>query len=379
VSKSIIRLSKSVVAKEEAYALGDVILNDGILGMGKYVQKFENELCSFLGNDVSICCVNTGTAALHLAVASIVSPGDEVLVQSITYLSSFQAISATGAFPVACDIEPDSITIDLQDAEKRITDKTKAIMPVHYAGNPGDLDSIYRFSEKHNLRMIEDAAHAFGTNYKGRNIGSFGDIVCFSFDGIKNITSGEGGAIVTQDTKVLQYVKDARLLGIHKDTKQRYMGLRSWEFDVTHQGYRYHMSNLFAAIGIEQLEKFPAFRESRQKLAKRYDKKLKNLSDVLTFDFNYDNVVPHIYPVRILNEKRDGLMEFLIENNVECGIHYYPNHLLSFYAKRGNSLPVTERIYRELLTLPLHPDLSLEQQDRVVRLVKKYLEERETQ
>lgn len=379
MSKSKIRLSKSVVAKEEADALCDVIFNDGMLGMGKYVQKFENELCSFLGNNVDVCCVNTGTAALHLAVASVVSPGYEVLVQSLTYLSSFQAISATGAFPVACDIEPGSITIDLQDAEKRITDKTKALMPVHYAGNPGDLDSIYRFSEKHNLRVIEDAAHAFGTYYSGRKIGSFGDVVCFSFDGIKNITSGEGGAIVTTDDEVIQYVKDARLLGIHKETDQRYKGLRSWEFDVTHQGYRYHMSNLFAAIGSEQLKKFPIFKKKRQFLSKRYFSELKEINGIKLFEINYDEVVPHIFPIRVLGSLRNNLRETLINNNVECGIHYFPNHLLSFYAKQGNYLPVTERIYRELLTLPLHPDLSLEQQDRVVRLIKKYLEERGTQ
>jgi len=370
---SLIRLSKSVVGKEEANALAEVILNDGMLGMGQYVQMFENQLKSFFDGKKEVCCVNTGTSALHLAVASVVSPGDEVLVQSLTYLSSFQAISAAGACPIPCEILPGSITIDLQDAENRITEKTKAIMPVHYAGNCGNLDEIYKFAEQHNLRVIEDAAHAFGTTYKGKKIGTFGDIICFSFDGIKNITSGEGGAIVTSDSDILQYVQDARLLGIHKDTDKRYSGLRSWEFDVTKQGYRYHMSNLFGSIGIEQLKKFSTFKQSRQKLAKRYDTNLKDLSNLILFDFNYDNIVPHIYPVRILDNNRDGLRKFLVDNNVQCGVHYYPNHLLSFYAKSGASLPITEKVYSELLTLPLHPNLKMEQQDRVLNLIKKYL------
>lgn len=373
---SLIRLSKSVVGQEEVEALSELILNDGMLGMGKYVQIFENELKSFLGNNHEVCCVNTGTSALHLAVASVVSPGDEVLVQSLTYLSCFQAISATGAMPVACDINPDNLTIDLQDAEKRITEKTKAIMPVHYAGNPGNLDNIYTFAKSHNLRIIEDSAHAFGSCYKGKRIGSFGDIVCFSFDGIKNITSGEGGAIVTSDLDVLKYTRDSRTLGIHNDTDKRYKGLRSWEFDVKHQGYRYHMSNLFAVIGIEQMKKFPAFKRSRQSLAKRYDRKLRNIAGVFTFDFNYDNVVPHIYPVRILNEKRNGLREFLIENSVQCGIHYFPNHILSFYKKSGVCFPVTEKIYSELLSLPLHPDLTRDQQNKITGLIEEYLVKR---
>lgn len=373
MQNSKIRLSKSIVAKEEAEALYDVIMNDGMLGMGKYVQKFENELCSFLGNGVDVCCVNTGTAALHLAVASIVSPGDEVLVQSLTYLSSFQAISATRAIPVACEVNPDSITIDLQDAEKRITNKTKAIMPVHYAGNPGNLESIYKFSEKHKLRVIEDAAHAFGTHYKGQKIGSFGDIVCFSFDGIKNITSGEGGAVVTKDEKIIQYIKDARLLGIHKDTEMRYKGQRSWEFDVTYQGYRYHMSNLSAAIGRAQLKKFLVFKERRQSLAKRYNEELSNVNGILTFKLDYNDIVPHIYPIRVLNGARNALRGFLINNNIECGVHYFPNHLLSFYQQPDVTLPITEELYEELLSLPLHPDLTTPQQDKIIQIIKDFI------
>ena len=166
--------------------------------MGEEVQAFERELTGFFGRQA--VCVTNGTAALHLAVQGCgVGMGDEVLVPSLTYVACFQAISATGAVPVACDVDPQSFCLDWRDAEQRITAKTKAIMPVHYAGGVGDLDSIYALAQKAELRVIEDAAHAFGSSYQKRKVGSFGDIACFSFDGIKNITSGEGGCIVTDD------------------------------------------------------------------------------------------------------------------------------------------------------------------------------------
>lgn len=369
-NKDKIRVSKSVLNNKEVKAVSRVILEDGYLGMGKEVQKFEEDLKNFLNTKRKVICVNTGTAALHLAVASVIKPGDEVLVQSITYLASFQAISGAGAVAVACEIDPKTITIDLKDAEKKVTNKTKAIMPVHYSGDPGNLDEIYKFAKKHNFRVIEDAAHAFGTIYKKKLIGSFGDIVCFSFDGIKNITSGEGGAVVTADSKVAQYVQDARLLGVHKDTERRYKGLRSWKFDVTHQGYRYHMSNLFAAIGRVQLRKFPLFKKNRQYLAKRYIKSLKNIEEIEVFEKNYDNVVSHIFPIKVMNNRRDKLIQYLSDNNIECGIHYYPNHFLSYY--KSGSLPVTEKVYNQLLTLPLHPGLTEAQQDKIINFIKKF-------
>lgn len=365
-----IRVSKSVLNNEEAKAVSRVILEDGYLGMGKEVQKFEEDLRKFLGTKRKVICLNSGTAALHLAVASITKPGDEVLVQSLTYLASFQAISGAGAVAVACEVDPKTMTIDLKDAEKRITSKTKVIMPVHYAGDPGNLNEIYKFAKNHNLRVIEDAAHALGAIYEKKLIGSFGDIICFSFDGIKNITSGEGGAVVTADSRVAQYVQDGRLLGVHKDTKKRYKGLRSWKFDVIHQGYRYHMSNLFAAIGRVQLRKFSLFKKNRQYLAKRYVKLLKNIKGIEIFEKDYDNIVPHIFPIKVMDNRRDKLLQYLNDNNIECGIHYYPNHLLSYY--RPGFLPVTERIYNQLLTLPLHPDLTEAQQDKIISFIKKF-------
>lgn len=356
--QNIIRLSKSCIGEAEKLAVMGV-LDREYLGMGAEVQKFESALTDFFGRP-AVCVVN-GTAALHLAVqACNITSGDEVLVPTITYVSSFQAISATGAKPVACDIEKDSLIIDLIDAEKRLTPQTKAIMPVHYSGGVGNLEQIYAFAEKHGLRVIEDAAHAFGTFYKGKRIGGLGDISCFSFDGIKNITSGEGGCIVTDDEDVLQAVRDARMLGVEKDTDKRYSGQRSWEFEVKNQGWRYHMSNIMAAIGLEQLRNFDISANKRKKLAKLYDKLLSEQSDIVRLVRDYEQVVPHIYVVIIPGmTDRKLLQKKLLEKNIQTGIHYQPNHWLSLYTDpKAEPLPITESIFPKLLTLPLHSDLS---------------------
>lgn len=353
----LIRLSKSVIGDEEKKAVMGV-LDREYLGMGKEVQVFEKDLTSFFNRQV--VCVNTGTAALHLALQALgLGHADEVLVQSLTYIASFQAISATGARPIPCDIDPDTITIDINDAKKRLTRKTKAIMPVHYSGCCGSLDEIYSFAEENGLRVIEDACHAFGGYYKGKKVGSFGDISCFSFDGIKTITSGEGGAIVTDDEAVLQKVRDARLLGVEKDTEKRYKGERSWDFDVKEQGWRYHMSNIMAAIGIEQFKRLPEFAANRKHLAKQYYKNLESVEGIELLKQDLDSIVPHIFVIKLKSENREKIRKRLLERGIQTGVHYQPNHFLSFYNLNGNiTLPATEMIFPRLLSLPLHPDLK---------------------
>ncbi len=374
---SVKRLSKSIISKTEAEAVTRILLEDGYLGMGAEVGRFESDIAAYIGvPETNVVCVNTGTSALHLAVAAIVtSPADEILVPSFTFLSSFQAISAAGAIPVACEAYRDTLTIDLEDAEKKITHNTRAIMPVHYASNPGDLDKVYKLANKYSLRVIEDAAHAFGCSYTGKKIGSFGDIICFSFDGIKNITSGEGGAIITSDKDVLSITKDARLLAIEKDSEKRYAGQRSWDFDVKRQGYRYHMSNLFAAIGRIQLTRLDIeFGPKRKTLLDRYRYNLKDQNGIRFQQLPKNaDVIPHIFPVCISDGKRDGLRLMLEQNNVQTGIHYKPNHLLSFYGGGKKSLPVTETIYQEIISLPLHPELGLEDVDFICSLIVNYL------
>lgn len=355
----MIRLSKSCLGREEQQAVVRVLEKE-FLGMGDEVQKFEHELTQFFGRP-AVCVVN-GTAALHLALqAADIGVGDEVLVPSLTYVASFQAISATGALPIACDIDDKTLTLDCASMSLRLTNKTKAIMPVHYSGGVGDLSALYDFAKKHNLRVIEDAAHAFGTKYRGQRVGSFGDIACFSFDGIKNITSGEGGCVVSDDEHIIASIKDSRLLGVEKDTEKRFSGQRSWEFSVSQQGWRYHMSNIMAAIGIEQLKKFPQMADRRQNLAKKYDSLLNGNEYIKVIQHNYDEVVPHIYVIQIESIKfRDSLRDELLKLGIQTGVHWQPNHQLDFYSGYQIELKNTEKIYPHLLTLPLHPDLSNE-------------------
>lgn len=355
-----IRLSRSVVGPLESEAVARVLIDDGYLGMGQEVQAFERELADFLGVPPDwVICVNSGTAALHLAVQAVTQPGDEVLVQSLTFVATFQAIRAAGAVPVACEVVPETITLDLEDVHQRVTSRSKVLMPVHYASNPGGLAEMYDFARGHGLRVIEDAAHAFGCRYHGKKIGASGDIVCFSFDGIKNITSGEGGAIVTADPAVAQRGRDARLLGVERDTDKRFSGQRSWEFDVHEQGYRYHLSNVLAAIGRVQLKRFPGeFAPARINRALQYRQRLADVPGLRLLDANLGELIPHIQPVRILNGQRNALREFLGTLGIETGIHYQPNHLLSLFGGSRVSLPVTEQLYGELLSLPLHPRLD---------------------
>lgn len=365
------RLSRSIVGPAEAEAVTRVLLEDGYLGMGREVAAFERELAQFLGVAPDhVACVSSGTAALHLAVAAVTGPGDEVLVQSLTYVASFQAIAAAGAVPVACEVIPEDVTIDLADAERRLTERTKAIMPVHYASNGGDLEAVYAFARAFGLRVIEDAAQAFGCLYSGAPVGRAGDLACFSFDGIKNITCGEGGAVVSADQNAMDLVRDGRLLGVERDSEKRYAGARSWDFDVSRVGYRYHMSNLFAAIGRVQLRRFvEELAPARLTLAAQYREALMGIPNLELLQTRPRDVVPHIFPVRILGGRRDRVRERLEAAGIETGIHYKPNHLLRLFHRENVHLPVTERVYGELLTLPLHPALTAADIDRVVQTI----------
>ena len=220
--------------------------------------------------------------------------------------------------------------------------------------------------DQHGLRVIEDAVHAFGCRYKGRKIGSFGDIVCFSFDGIKNITSAEGGAVVTSDSEVAARVRDARLLGIRKYTKKNSAGRRVSDFDVTRQGFRYHLSNVHAAIGRVQLERFPReFAPKRVVLARRYRERLVEIPGIALLAADLGPIVPHIQPVRVLDGQRDGLRDTLEDAGIETGIHYKPNHLLDLFGGGEDQLPITMQLYRELLSLPLHPGMTVDDVDYV--------------
>jgi len=368
---SKIRLSKSSISQKEKDAVLKV-LDKEFLGMGEEVKLFEEKIKDYLKTTKDVVCVNTGTSALHLAIIALdIGVGDEVLVPSLTYVASYQAISATGAKPISCEIDSKTLFINVNDARARVTKNTKAIMPVHYASNSKGIDEVYTLAKEFDLRVIEDAAQAFGSKRDNKKVGTDGDIICFSFDGIKNITSGEGGAILSDDKDFISRVKDARLLGVEKDSDKRFLGQRSWEFDVSHQGFRYHMSNIMATIGIVQIDRIDEFKTTRQNIAKNYVQELTNIKEIELLDFNFDDLLPHIFVIKV--KKRDELREYLISNNIECGVHYKPNHLLTKYKEKYN-LEITESIYNKIITLPCHNDLENDEQIYVIDKIKDFYE-----
>ena len=374
----IIRLSKASVGESELAAIREVFTKTVNFGLGVHVQEFEAKLKDFCQTDYEVVAVNTGTSALHAALVALDFPsGSEVLVPSLTFVASYSAISAAGLKPVSCEILFPSCHIDPADAAKRITDKTVAIMPVAYAGVDFDRKAIYALARKHQLRVIEDDAHAFGSlTENGRKFGSEGDIVCFSFDGIKNITCGEGGAIVVRDKNLAHKIRVIRSLGIEKDVELRYHGQRAWDYDVATQGFRYHMSNINAAIGVAQLHKWPELQSKKLKLWAHYlhDLDRRGLLGSLTPTQGFsENVCMHIFNVILPTEvDRDYVRSAMRESGIETGFHYVPNHLHTMYAS-NYSLPLAERIGKSSLSLPFHPDLTTIDVTRVVQTLSQTL------
>lgn len=372
--KRTIRLSKCSVDHHEKDAVNRV-LDSHFLGMGVEVQKFESEIKSFLNTDLEVILVNTGTAALHLALECLdLEPDAEVLVPSLTYVASYQAITAAGLKPISCDVDPKTGFICLNDAKNRVTSKTKAIMPVHYSSNSVDIPKVYDFAKEHNLRVVEDAAHSFGNKRNARWIGEEGDIICFSFDGIKNITSGEGGCVLTADKKLSARIKDARLLSVENDTQMRFERSRSWVFAVKHQGYRYHMSDIMAAIGREQLKKSPQFFEKRKHLADLYFKMLKKFPKIETVTVEHPDIVPHIFVCKMTSEKRDKIVSYMQQEGVAIGLHYYANHLHEYF-KSNYALPVVEDLHERLITFPFHVGITEDDINYIEKVLTSYFQQ----
>ncbi|MFH1710128.1 MAG: DegT/DnrJ/EryC1/StrS aminotransferase family protein [bacterium] len=366
----MIPVSKPSIGKEELAAVKKVF-DSGWLGMGSSVKEFEDKISKFLGSS-TVIAVNTGTTAIHLALDALgISKNDEVIVPSLTFVATIQAITATGATPVFCDIEPNTLNIDVKDVERKITSRTKAVIPVHYRGLPCDMDALISVTKKNNIRIVEDAAHAFGSRYKGKPVGSFGDVTCFSFDPIKVVTCGEGGAIAIRDSSLASLIQKKRILGIDKDTWSRYKHERSWFYDVLVPGYRYHMSNINAAIGLVQLKKFKKLNAKRIKIAKRYDRELGKISGLELLKTGYKDIAFFMYIIKVKKD-RDALMKHLKESGIDSGIHYIPSHLFTLYKGFATKLPATEKVWEEILTLPLYPDLTATDQTKVINAIKAF-------
>lgn len=326
--------------------------------MGSTTQAFEAAIKSYIGAR-HVIAVNSGTSALHIALDSLgLKPGDEVIVPSLTFVASIQAILAVGARPVFCDIRPDTLNMDSADVRQRVTPRTRVLMPVHYGGLACEMEEIVAIARQHDIRIVEDAAHAFGSTYRGRKIGTIGDVTCFSFDPIKNITCGEGGAVVTDDDSVAARLIPKRILGIDNDTWSRYRNERSWFYEVITPGYRYHLSNVNAAIGLQQLKRAEAFRARKRAIVARYDAELAGLDGLAFLERNLDETFPFFYIVRVLGGRRDALMRSLKERGVGTGVHYIPNHLQPLFAEFRTELPATDRVAEEILTLPLYYEMT---------------------
>ena len=347
----------------------------GWLGMGKLSQDFELGIERYLGLDGRrVVSTNSCTEALHIAARLAgLGPGDEVISPSFTYVAGHQAISRTGAEIVFCDIEPDRLSIDPARIADLVTDRTKAILAVDYLGLPCRLDEIMDIARPRGLRVLEDAAHAFGSLSNGRPVGSFGDLTCFSFGPVKMITTLEGGAVITPDQRDVHVLHELRHLGIDSDTDARYKNQRNWDFDVVRQGYRCHLGSVPSAMGIAQLDLVDQFIANRQDYCRYYDEAFADLDELIRFDTDWKGVSPYIYVVRVRDGRRDEFMAYLKERGIGTGIHFLGAHEFSFYSGcRSDDLAVTREVTGQVVTLPLHPFMDTETLDRVVDAVRSF-------
>ena len=341
----------------------------GWLGMGATTKEFEERIANFLDlKDRFVVSTNTGTSALHLGLRTAgIGPGDEVITPSFNYVADQQAIKMTGADVVMCDIQDDNLGIDCEKAEKLISDRTKAIIPLHFAGIPCEQKKVYDMAQKYDLRVIEDSTHAFGTTINGKKLGSYGDITCFSFDPVKTITSIDGGCVVVNDEEENEKVRQMRLLGMNKESFERHKFDPKFDYDVVTEGYRYHLNNVMASVGVSQIKHVNEFIKSRQKVCQEYNHTFSDIEGVKTPQSDFTNISPFIYSLRILNNKRESITNHLDKLGIDVGIHFLPVHKHKHFenAKSGD-MTVTNKVVKEVLTLPLHSNMRSDYVKRVI-------------
>ena len=372
----MIPVFKPLIEQEEFNASRES-LELGWLGMGSYVSSFENKVKDILGvENRYVAALSTGTAGLHLALlVAGVGPGDEVIVSSFNCSADFQAISWVGADIVFCDCLDDTLSIDVKQAATLVTPKTKAIIVMDYDCILCDHDEIAQFAQQYKLRVIHDAAHSFGSRYKGKPVGSFSDICVFSHDPVKTITCLDGGTIVVKTKEELAMVHELRLLGMQQPASVMYQNQRAWTFDVERIGFRYHMLNMHAAIGLAQLSKLDIIAHTRREACKKYNALLSPLPLVRVPATDFADVNPFLYYIRVPAEHRDGLRVFLKEHGVDTGIHWQPGHWFSLWKNcKAGDLRVTETVGNEILSLPLHSRMDLELVSEVCRQIQAYFD-----
>ncbi len=365
---------KPLLAKDE-FEAAQAALEMGWLGMGSYVGQFEDALTRFMGaTDRFVIALSTGHAAIHLGLMLAgVKAGDEVITPSFNNIADFQAILAVGAEPVFCDIDDDSLCIDLTKAEKLIGPRTRAMIVMDYDCILCDHERVAEIAGRHQIRIIHDAAHSFGSLYRGRKIGSFSDIAMFSFDPVKTITCIDGGALVVRSREEAEALREMRLIGMGQPTSVMYENRRAWTYDVKRLGFRYHLANLHAALGLAQLAKMEQISASRQAACRRYNQRLGRIPQVRTPRTDFADITPFLYYIRVDEGCRDKLREQLAERGVDTGIHWQPGHWFSLlkHCRRGD-LSVTDTVGAQILSLPLHSLMTEETVDVVCDAIESF-------
>lgn len=386
MSVEMIQVFRPALGEDELRALA-AVFESGWIGLGPKTAEFEQRFAEFVGAKHAIA-VNSATAALHLAcLVCGVGPGDEVLVPTVTFVSTAHAVLYCGAEAVFVDVDPQTLNIDPEDMERKMTPRTKAVVPVHFGGHPCPMDAVHEIAARRQIAVIEDAAHAAGSTYGERRIGGLPetDAACFSFQAVKNLPIGDGGMIVTNRDEFVPRLKRLRWCGIDKSTWDRTeevahdleTGTRryaeyGWYYEVTELGFKYHMNDVNAAIGLIQLDKLPAANARRREIAERYRRAFGGIEQIACpaeqpgTQSSWHNFV-------IQTEDRDALNVFLRDRNIATGVHYLPIHLQPFYRNRSNAtLPVAEDVWRRILTLPLYPAMTDGDVERVIAAVGEF-------
>ena len=359
-------------------------LRSGWVTTGPRVKKFESDFQSFIGSGVEAIAVNSATAGLHLALEALgVGEGDEVIIPSLTFTATAEVVRYLGANVKIVDINPVTLNIDIKAIRVAITSKTKVIMPVHYAGLSCNMDEILSLAEEFDLKVVEDAAHALPTTYRGDMIGSLeSDITVFSFYANKTMTTGEGGMVVTRNSDLAKRMKIMRLHGIDRDAFDRFQSKKpAWYYEVVAPGFKYNMTDIAAAMGIHQLKKLPRFLDRRQYLAKRYFDSLVDLPLTLPVDdMDGGSHSWHLFVIRVQDNSpvnRDELIQILSDQGIGSSVHYVPLHRQPYWRDKYqltiDMFPITDKAYQAMLSIPLYTAMSDQQQDRVIQVLREAL------